>query len=946
MVRIESLFIEDIPGLQKGLERNLYERLDAGIILVKGPNASGKSSTVRALQQVLWDRKDRKYRVSVRLKAGEESWRIDLKYGQTEVWKDGAETGERPPQDDFYHRYELSIRELLLRDEEELAKQIQREIYGGVRIDDVMKAERYQETGYSVGKREYKEFAEARKELKSVRTAQEHLVGERKALERLMQRKEELMGKMAEKVVIERAIDFLDQRSVLMTFESDRRGFNPIMEQLLTFPAENILEWEREREQLLLKIGRLDGELSRIVAETEDLEITHRDLQEREMAELGELRENVLRLDQEMQTALRRKTEAGSRLETLSRTFGYQGDCQVTEWSAYGLLERFELTEWACLEGLIDRYHYRLIDLQKTEAEEKLIRRRTEDEELEIPEGDPDSGILVLSDWLQERKNRNALSPVAFGAYVVILIVMTAAFYLWSERENLFYVIVPIVIFSIIYYFVIRQFNKDGSEREEDFQKTGMEAPQEWTRTAVVEKMNQLVGYKVRRREMMNLRIRLAQLTQQREGLAQEIERERAMLNDHRAEISNGLDLSGESVGTRVLRHYLDRINEWQDWNGRYKAASAEEERLQTLQNLKISRFNEILAGTVLGVCHSPEQIAGVYARMAREYQESKNLQQQQKAVQQNLETAAEDFRKIQSRIEEAYKKIGKSEADRGEVWRRLEDLELYRQACAAVDRARNELDYREQEYRRAVGDFDSGEDYTLVPREVLQGRLEVAIASGQELSELNQKIGSITGRIEKTMGEDRLETAIEARDEAKAELIRLFEENLSGNIGKIILDKIQSRHKQENQPKILHRANTILSGITAGRYEIAISGESGRPIFMGFDSVQRRRIPLSELSSGTRIHLLMALRLASIEEQEDRGGGWRMPLFADELLATSDEERTEAIIRHLAAVSSSGRQVFYFTAQQDEIEKWKRYLDGEDGTALYQVIELGEPEE
>jgi hypothetical protein len=51
------------------------------------------------------------------------------------------------------------------------------------------------------------------------------------------------------------------------------------------------------------------------------------------------------------------------------------------------------------------------------------------------------------------------------------------------------------------------------------------------------------------------------------------------------------------------------------------------------------------------------------------------------------------------------------------------------------------------------------------------------------------------------------------------------------------------------------------------------------------------------------------------------------LPILADELLANSDSSRAEAIIDALTEISRDGRQIFYFTAQEDEVMKWKAYL-------------------
>ncbi len=59
---------------------------------------------------------------------------------------------------------------------------------------------------------------------------------------------------------------------------------------------------------------------------------------------------------------------------------------------------------------------------------------------------------------------------------------------------------------------------------------------------------------------------------------------------------------------------------------------------------------------------------------------------------------------------------------------------------------------------------------------------------------------------------------------------------------------------------------------------------------------------------------------MAFLELQER---GYRLPLLLDETLANSDDQRAEEIIHTILQLGNE-RQVFYFTAQQDEVAKWQ----------------------
>ena len=64
--------------------------------------------------------------------------------------------------------------------------------------------------------------------------------------------------------------------------------------------------------------------------------------------------------------------------------------------------------------------------------------------------------------------------------------------------------------------------------------------------------------------------------------------------------------------------------------------------------------------------------------------------------------------------------------------------------------------------------------------------------------------------------------------------------------------------------------------------------------------------------------------------------------MVLDEALGNSDERRAEAIIDAALTLARSGRQVFYLTAQHDEVGKWLTVLDRGDAPP-HRLIDLAE---
>ena len=72
-------------------------------------------------------------------------------------------------------------------------------------------------------------------------------------------------------------------------------------------------------------------------------------------------------------------------------------------------------------------------------------------------------------------------------------------------------------------------------------------------------------------------------------------------------------------------------------------------------------------------------------------------------------------------------------------------------------------------------------------------------------------------------------------------------------------------------------------------------------------------------------MQLLLALRLAWAEAQEQGAGP--LPLFLDEALTTSDEDRFAVVARSLERIAGAGndrRQFFYLSARRHEPALWR----------------------
>ncbi|MFA6738547.1 MAG: AAA family ATPase, partial [Bacteroidales bacterium] len=131
----KSLSIHKIPGFPRGMKE--IEDFSENINLVVGPNASGKSSTARALQQLIWyNEGGSKDRLEAKVVLGEENWSIERDFGKRLVQKNRKDAEMAGiPASEGKSRYLLALDSMMYEEESDLAKEIVKQSIGGYDLD-------------------------------------------------------------------------------------------------------------------------------------------------------------------------------------------------------------------------------------------------------------------------------------------------------------------------------------------------------------------------------------------------------------------------------------------------------------------------------------------------------------------------------------------------------------------------------------------------------------------------------------------------------------------------------------------------------------------------------------------------------------------------------------------------------------------------------------------
>ncbi|RMF24908.1 MAG: hypothetical protein D6760_02355 [Deltaproteobacteria bacterium] len=204
-----------------------------------------------------------------------------------------------------------------------------------------------------------------------------------------------------------------------------------------------------------------------------------------------------------------------------------------------------------------------------------------------------------------------------------------------------------------------------------------------------------------------------------------------------------------------------------------------------------------------------------------------------------------------------------------------------------------------------------------------LEGRLEEFREAAASIEPITREIAGIEKEIADARQAGDLERARAERERAADDLRDCLERDWLVAAGRFVLTEVEREHADESRPEVLVRAAEWFARFTRHSFVLEFDRKHG---LHALETATGERRALSELSSGTRMQLLLAVRLAFTAAAER--GFEPLPLFLDEALTTTDPERFAAVATALGELAADReRQVFYLTAQPADVALLERAL-------------------
>ncbi|MDT8448926.1 MAG: AAA family ATPase [Wenzhouxiangellaceae bacterium] len=917
-MKLERLDIRRLPGLPGPLR---FEPDPERVTVVIGPNASGKTSLLRALALLL-DPHPAHAAVEIEAVFRDGKRRITgHAFGAARSWLEGGDAIARPdwpgPESlgAFLIRADDLIEPSLDPTGDRLSDQLRRALAGGLDVDAVLGAAPFETP--SRPSKLAGEWAAARGEVAVLERRQTDLADEVDRLEALRDRRDRARRAQRRVYAIDRARQLLATERELAAAEATLAEYPDALARLNGDEVERMTRIDRRRAELERQIRDERGALDEARAERARLGSVDPDALAPFAETLDEAQRALSRLEQQREQTRVEVQAAETELKNARRQAG------AIDPETFPALNDEALDRLEALAEEVGRARDHVAGIETRRAvlvndlpefENGLARR---DEQLA-------RAVAALRDWLRTGPAR----PAAWVTWSLLLVAVGAgAAWAWrqpalDELARLLAVAAAVPL-TQLFALGVRAWRVS---RLQSRWPHDLDAPGAWSPDVVETRLDEL---EAERRDLLDIRARrrrAGELGAECDRAAEALERARDALADHCRELGIAPEWAESTRGLLRLRALA---------NADCAATRLATERARLTEiEAEIDRRTDALAeqfadsGQPVPDQIDAERLAALRSELARVLRQAAQFDERAAGCKKRLRQLEGELRDLETERERILERASLNADDAALLADRVASLEAYRDLqhqIAGLKRNRND-------HRAALAD-----DVELL--EIVEtgdvARLDaLADDVGREASEADALAEDIT-RIEmerdQALQEHRLNGLLAERERLRVALEDALEAHRDAAAGRFLLERARTGHEQAERPPLLERARELLGRMTGGRHELDFDGRE----FSAHDRETGNRHPLAELSTATRIQLLLALRLAWIERAERDGP--ELPVFLDEVLATTDPRRYRAVVEALQAIRAEGRQIIYLSSQPADAEAWRRYA----GKPAPAVVEL-----
>ncbi len=902
-MRLVRLIVREAPGLDGGL---VLDGLDNGITLIWGPNAAGKTTAARILWGTLWPDHGRLggVRAEARWQDGEANLTARVFASQV-TWDPELPPLPGPGSAPLYLLGLPSLLEATAADDA-FAARIAVELAGGYDLDAAM-------ASLAVPTRHrgdlHARFRKAHQRLKELERRHQTLAANEAQLPELERRRGEARRAQSLITVARQAVELAKLREKLAKIEAQLEAMPAGLDRLSGDEINQLHVLETRRDEAIREVETIEDDLAQAQEEAADLAFGTQPPSAEELAlwragaqALEEAGRRRTSLEEKLTAARTQKRESAAGLFTQppdgSVAFPAERMAQLRQIA--GERERAH-ARVAAIETEVNLWELRIEDLPEVPAPHALAR-----------------GIAALRSWLraprdQVRHTRSAWALFGFGLAAAVAGSAVAGVW-WSLPGAL--------LAAAAVGWIAATRSRSGAaarldELQDEIAALGL-APDTWTVTAVQERLAAAEDRALAWKYNDILRHKAAEAHASLDAARADLERAERLVQ----ETATALGFDSELPALPLLEA-AHRLEGWLEAHERVSELTALITQTDETIHVQLHTLADRL--TPLGITppasapEAPAVIAALDKRVGRytnAVRRCNDLARQREAAQKRRAQVDEELAAL-------WRTTGLEPGQTAELARRLDRLPEYQRLRKAKETAQRDARKLEQQIEDAHGwDELSLERANFTAAEATQ-RLEQLTAEAKRLEPLVEQITSITRDLDEARNGSALEEARASLAEAKEAIDARRREAIEAELTRLILETARDRVQASRAPRVLRRAQAWFDQFTHHAFALEIDTASGTLRAIDLSSEETRA--LDELSDGTRIHLLLAARLAAIEEAE--GTRAPLPLCLDEALSTTDAGRFHQVASALAELARNGRQILYFTADRGEIELWKELV-------------------
>ncbi len=910
---IKELVINRMPGFAKGLETL---DLAKNINLITGPNASGKSSTSRIIQQVIWPYRTKGLDARAEIEIENKPWLVKIESESVKIQQDGIDKViPGIPAREGCHRYLLPLHDLITENENDLAREIMKASIGGYDLDEAKNKLHYSDIVKNSSANEFKEVRAKELKYKEVMQKHQELKKEEETLRNLEADKEKSRKASQLFEFYNATAEYMEAKLACENFKSKKSSFASSMDKVIGDEMSTIGTLETKVSEAVRSIHLAESKIGEEQQKIDALKIAGKEVPETTITNL----ENRL---QKLQTISQKLIDFESELFAK-----HEERCEAVK----AIDENLDPLEWERLDLKIvedlDEFTQKAYLLLATKVDLEKEKKRLQEDLEKVTENsyDPENilqGIKGLGAWIKEQVTGNDLPKWVIPGLVILGIITAVATFLFGWPGLLG---ILLILGLAFFGSKIKNDQNSHSIRERDFKDLNLPLPSVWNIEPVTEHISLLINLlrQSKLREDTNVKIR--ELDRKLGELVPELDRVQEEHKKWQEEIGAAPKLTENVFGS--LYWFLNHARDWQKAHTAYKSLDGHKSaKLKDLQE-ELIEFNTLLLSSNLQPVNNETEADAELKNLKRQL----NLKIEAESNIRNQQVDLNGYRRIKTESSDIlvalYKRLIVPQGDKAAVKHLIEDLDSYNDICSKLFASEHRLNDKEIDLKNHSLYTELEFSIESLSLDEAKEKAEINKSEADKKDGISREITRIETLINEKRGGHELEDILTEKQIALEGLQNLYQTNMASVTGDLIIEQLKAETLEQNRPQVFKRANVLFNKITNGRYELRL-GENNTPSFKAYDTELKQGLDLSEVSTGTRVQLLLAVRLAYVESQEK---GMKLPILADELLANSDDERATAIIKALIEISKEGRQVFYFTAQADEIYKWEKILKEED---------------